>query len=100
MEICEQSFELVEDHLTALEYTGLVGLSCDDTKLFGALRLYWDVEQKAHLLVGGVDGPCHVADPEQVKQVFEDANIQKATKVRIVMACYLKILTEDVHLAD
>lgn len=100
MEICERSFDLVEDHLTALDYTGPVGLSCDDTKLFGALRLYWDAEQKAHFLVGGVGGPCRVTDPEQVKQVIEDANIRKATKVWIAVARYLEILTEDVHLAD
>ena len=90
MEICERSFELVVDHLAALEYTGPVGLSCDDTKLFGTLRLYWDAEQKAHFLVGGVDGPCRVADPEQVKQVIEDANIRKATKVRIAATAILK----------
>ena len=83
MEICEWSFKLVEDHLLALEYTGPVGLSCDNTKLFAALRLYWDAEKKAHFLVGGVDGPCRVANPEQVMQVIEDAKIQKATKVRI-----------------
>jgi hypothetical protein len=84
MEICERSFELVEDHLAALEYTGPVGLSCDDTKLFAALRLYWDAEKKAHFLVGGVDGPCGVVNPEQVKQVIEDAKIRKATKVWVM----------------
>jgi hypothetical protein len=83
MEICEKTFELVADHLAALDYTGPVGLSCDDTKLFGSLRLYWDAEQKAHFLVGGVDGSCRVADPDQVKKVIKDANIQKATKVCI-----------------
>ena len=81
MEICRKTFELVVDHLT--DYTGPIGLSCNNTKLFGSLRLYWDAEQKAHFLVGGVDGPCGVANLDQVKKVIEDANVQKATKVCI-----------------
>jgi hypothetical protein len=81
MEISERTFEAVVDHLAALNYTGPVGLSCDDTKLFSALRLYWDAEQKSHFLVGGVDGPYGVANAEQVREVIEKANVQKATKV-------------------
>jgi len=81
MEICKQTFELVVDHLTTLAYVGPVGLSCDNTKLFSSLCLYWDAEQNVHFLIGSVDGPCHVADPDQVKAVIENANFQKATKV-------------------
>ncbi|KAF8239658.1 hypothetical protein L208DRAFT_1374531 [Tricholoma matsutake] len=83
MEICERSFELVVKHLAALNYTGPVGLSCDDTKLFSAMCLYWDAEQKSHFLVGGVDGLYHVANADQVKSVLETANIQKAAKIRL-----------------
>lgn len=89
MEICERSFELVVKHLAALNYTGPVGLSCDDTKLFSAMCLYWDAEQKSHFLVGGVDGLYHVANADQVKSVHETANIQKAAKV-----CYRIVLHE------
>jgi len=83
MEICEKSFELVIEHLTALNYTGPMGLSCDDTKLFSSMCLYWDAEQKSHFLVGGINRPYHVANADQVKNVLETANIQKATKVCI-----------------
>jgi hypothetical protein len=82
MEICDQTFQLVTDQLTALNYTGPVGLSCDDTKLFSSLRLYWDSDEKSYFLVGGVDGPYRVADADSVKEVIKQGKIQKATKVR------------------
>lgn len=81
MDICDRSFQLVVDHLTALDYSGPLGLACDDTKLFGSLRLYWDGQEKAHFLVGGIDGPYRVADPEAVREVISHAKITKATKV-------------------
>ena len=84
MEIGEQTFIDVVEHLTALNYTGPVGLSCDDTKLFTSMRLFWDAEKKAYFLVGGTDGPCRVANPDEVRAVLEDPNFHKATKVR----CY------------
>jgi hypothetical protein len=81
MEICDRSFLLVADHLTALSYTGPVGLSCDDTKLFASLRLYWDSDAKSYFLVGGVDGPYRVPDADSVREVITQGKIQKATKV-------------------
>lgn len=81
MDICEQTFQSVADYLQALNYTGPLGLSCDDTKLFASLRLYWDGKQKSHFLVGGIDGPYRVADPDAVKEVIDQAKIIKASKV-------------------
>jgi hypothetical protein len=81
MEISDHTFQLVIDHLTALNYTGPVGLSCDDTKLFSSLHLYWDAEKDAYFLVGGVGGPYCVLDAESVKQVIVEGKIDKATKV-------------------
>lgn len=83
MEICERTFKLAADHLAAVGHTGPVGLSCDDTKLFSTLRLYWDSEEQSYFLVGGVGGAYRVADAEQVKQVIADGKIEKATKVLI-----------------
>lgn len=82
MEICERTFDDVVDHLTALNYGGPVGLSCDDTKLFDSMRLFWDAEKQAHFLVGCTDGPRRVVNPEEVRAVLKDPNLQKATKVR------------------
>lgn len=81
MDICERTFDLVNEHLNALDFDGPVGLSCDDTKLFATFRLYWDATQNSYFLVGGTDGPLRVADPDDVKQVIEEAKAKKATKV-------------------
>ena len=81
MEIGERSFQLVAEQLSALDHTGPVGLSCDDTKLFSTLRIYWDSREKSYFLIGGVDGPYRVADVDQVQQVIAEAKIQKASKV-------------------
>lgn len=72
MDLCDHTFELVLSHLTALSYTGKVGLSCDDTKLTEGTRLYWDGKEKCHFLVGVVGDPIRVVDPEQVRAILED----------------------------
>lgn len=84
MQICNRTFQIVKDHLAALNHTGPVGLSCDDTKLFSSLRLFWDKEKNTYFLVGGVDGPYRVADPDSVRQVISEGKIKKATKA----CCY------------
>ncbi|KAJ6587364.1 hypothetical protein B0H10DRAFT_2234035 [Mycena sp. CBHHK59/15] len=83
MEIGERTFQLVQEYLAALDYHGPVNLSCDDTKLFPSLRMYHDAKEKADYLVGAVEGPIRVADPEAMKKVLEDATVVKATKVRV-----------------
>ena len=81
MEICDHTFQLVEDHLNALDYDGPVGLSCDDTKLFATYRLYWDKDKDSYVLIGGTDGPLIVTDPDNVQEVIDQAKTQKASKV-------------------
>jgi hypothetical protein len=56
-------------------------MSCDDTKLNAAFRLYWDSEKKKHMLVGATDGPHEVADPDSVRKVIDSAKLIKASKV-------------------
>ncbi|KAJ7506346.1 hypothetical protein B0H11DRAFT_1707260 [Mycena galericulata] len=85
VEIGERCFELAEQYLNTIDYQGPVGLSCDDTKLSPALRLYHNAQEEADYLVGSVDGPICVADPEAMKKVLEDANVMKATKVSLVL---------------
>ncbi|KAJ7727802.1 hypothetical protein DFH07DRAFT_970018 [Mycena maculata] len=57
MELGERNFTLVQDYLASIKYDGPTGLSCDDTKLFPALRLYHDKTEKADFLVGAFGGP-------------------------------------------
>jgi hypothetical protein len=44
--------------------------------------MYWDSEKKAHFVVGGVDGPTRVADPDRLREMLQDLGTAKATKVR------------------
>lgn len=84
MHITDRTFQLAKKQLADLNYIGPLGLSCDDTKLHPSLRLYWDKQEEKYFLVGGVDGPCAVADPQQAEEVLKDAAVKKATKVRTV----------------
>ena len=69
MTICNRTFELVKEQLLQIGYTGPTALSCNDTKLFSSLRLYWDGMQKSHFLVSAVNGPIQVATPEESMQL-------------------------------
>lgn len=80
-EIGPRTFTLVTDCLDQLDYQGPCGLSCDDTKLFSTYRLYWDAQKKGHFLVGGVDGPMQVLDPENMEVLLQASEDKKAVKV-------------------
>ncbi|KAJ7844580.1 hypothetical protein B0H14DRAFT_2192547, partial [Mycena olivaceomarginata] len=80
MDISDRNFKLAAEHLQALKYDGPINLSSDDTKLFPSFRLYWDKDKKSHFLVGGIDGPLQVANPDEVKATIPDAKARKATK--------------------
>ncbi|THG93067.1 hypothetical protein EW026_g8061 [Hermanssonia centrifuga] len=49
------TFDVAEQYVTGIVYTGPVALSCDDTKLHLSYRTYWDTEKSMHMLVGGVE---------------------------------------------
>lgn len=83
--IRDQSFEQTRKQLEDIRFTGPCGLSCDDTKLFATFRLYWDSEKKMHFLLGGTGEPLQVADPEQLQEVLDLAELEKATKVSITV---------------
>ncbi|KAF6765888.1 hypothetical protein DFP72DRAFT_996748 [Ephemerocybe angulata] len=84
MDINERTFEGVVNELKLLGYIGgHVALSCDDTKLLPGYRVYYDGEDKTHYLVGGTEGRLRVIDPDQVQSVLDDANSEKATKLRL-----------------
>ncbi|KAF5341928.1 hypothetical protein D9611_001095 [Ephemerocybe angulata] len=83
MDICEDTFNLVAKQLKALGHEGPVALSCDDSKLLDALRLYWDEKDGCHYLVGAAEGKLKVADPDRMKELLEKSEYHKATKVRV-----------------
>ena len=62
-------------------YTGPVGLSCDDTKLFPAFRPYWDAIEEAYYVVGCTGSPLRIADIEEFNSQLKQGLLEKATKV-------------------
>ena len=87
LEICKRTFDLVDDHLKAIDYHGPTSLSCDDTKLFSTFQLYYDGQEKCHFLIGGVDGPVRVLDPENLTELLDSLKDKKATKVLVLLFC-------------
>ncbi|KAF9486852.1 hypothetical protein BDN71DRAFT_1554513, partial [Pleurotus eryngii] len=81
--INERTFQLAAKWLDALDYSGPLGLSCDDTKLHASLHLYWDGVEQAYFLIGGTDGPIRVADPEQISNELRSGTTEKALKVHL-----------------
>lgn len=82
MEINEKTFDAALSELRLLGWNGPVYLSCDDTKLLPAFRLYYDKDDKSHYLVGGTEGRLKVVDPEQVEHIVSTEKAKRATKVR------------------
>jgi hypothetical protein len=82
----DRMFTLVQEQLAALKYDGPLGLSCDDTKVLAGLRLYHDKVKNADFLVGGVEGPIRVADPEAMKRILADPAVERGTKVGSICA--------------
>jgi hypothetical protein len=80
MNICEKIFERVTEHLAAVNYNGPVALSCDDSKLFGSSRLYFDSNENKHYY-GAVGGLILVPNPDDIKTMMSDPTVVKATKV-------------------
>lgn len=85
---CHRSFVLVRNYLESINYTGPIGLSCDDTKLFAAFRPYWNAEEGSHYVVGCTGSPLRIADIEEFEYQLQRGCLEKATKV----CSYLKVL--------
>lgn len=101
MNISDRTFELVIEHLHAVNYNGPVCLSCDDTKLLSTLRLYWDGEKMAHFLVGSVGGPIEVPNPDDIKCIMSDPTIVKATKVQACLNWFtVPLLNNNLHIGS
>jgi hypothetical protein len=91
--ICDRTFELAQDYVSKLNYSGPLGLSCDDTKLFVAYRTYWDAQENTWFLVRATGEPVHVADVNELRGILDNGATQKATKVRMITLEPLKCLS-------
>lgn len=77
----DRCWDLVAERLDVYGYTGPVGLSCDDTKLFAAFRPYYDRSRNVYYLLGSTGEPLEIRDPEDLARTIKEGNLQKATKV-------------------
>ncbi|KAJ3552287.1 hypothetical protein NP233_g12916 [Leucocoprinus birnbaumii] len=79
----DEVFTQAKDHLNSLDYDGPVGLACDDTALLSTFRLYWSSKDQVHYLIGGIDGPLPVLNPEELEDILEKHHNKKGTKMRL-----------------
>jgi len=99
-----RTFELVDDTLKQLNYTGPLGLSCDDTKLLASFRPYYDEEKKGYFVMGHVGEPFQVIDPASFQHAVDEKQLKKATKVKFlsigrILICYsLNLLIQQLCL--
>ncbi len=78
---------MAEEYVNALNYTSPLSLSCDDTKLFAALRMYYDGTSEQWFVVGGVGDPLAVANVDELRDIISQGKVQKATKVQWFVHC-------------
>ncbi|KAG8700389.1 hypothetical protein FRC08_004733 [Ceratobasidium sp. 394] len=74
------------EYLNKLNYTGPVGLSCDDTQLLSKFSPYYDGQKNKWYLLGGVGEPIEIDDEvDGVEKRVADAteNSELATKCRL-----------------
>ena len=82
--ICERNLDLASEYLSSLNYSGPVGLSCDDTKLHPTLRPYWDASRGCHFLVGTTGEPIAVRDEGLLHDILAESKKDAATKVILI----------------
>jgi hypothetical protein len=73
---------MVHNYLDSVNYSGPVGLSCDDTKLFATFRLYWDASEEMYYVVGCTSSPLQITNIEEFEHQLQQGRLEKATKVR------------------
>ncbi|KAJ3002796.1 hypothetical protein NUW54_g5652 [Trametes sanguinea] len=80
----ECTFEMAEAYVKRLGYQGPVSLSCDDTKLQPAFRVVYDRAKDTDFLIGGIDGPLEVANPDELRKLLDALpKTKKAQKIRL-----------------
>ncbi|KAH7929600.1 hypothetical protein BV22DRAFT_1029216 [Leucogyrophana mollusca] len=80
--ICKTNVEQAAESLRRLEYAGPLSLAWDDTDLEKALSV-WQESKSAWAILGAVKGPIPVTSIDEVDKVFEEAQLEKAEKLRI-----------------
>ncbi|KAI0027281.1 hypothetical protein K488DRAFT_62043 [Vararia minispora EC-137] len=80
--IAKENAERASAKIIALNYTGPIALSWDDTDIEQALTL-WETTKGTWTLLGAVDGPLSVSSNDSMDEVFANAKLEKASKLRV-----------------
>ncbi|KAH7918146.1 hypothetical protein BV22DRAFT_1108436 [Leucogyrophana mollusca] len=70
--------------LRELPYSGPLSLAWDNTDLEKALSV-WQQSESAWAILGSVQGPIHVNTVDEVDKAFEEAQLEKAEKVSMLI---------------
>ena len=83
--ICNDCFLLAQGYMLSIDYSGLIALACDDTKLHPSLQVVWDDSLNSNVLIGTtLNTPVLVANPEELQKLLEELDNDVATKVRVL----------------
>ncbi|KAI0026479.1 hypothetical protein K488DRAFT_92498 [Vararia minispora EC-137] len=80
--IAKENAERAAAKILSLNYTGPVALSWDDTDIEQGLTL-WEMTKGTWTLLGAVDGPLSVSSEDSIDDVFANAKLEKASKLRV-----------------
>ncbi|KAI0030097.1 hypothetical protein K488DRAFT_79810 [Vararia minispora EC-137] len=80
--IAKENAERASAKIIGLNYTGPVALSWDDTDIEQALTL-WETTKGTWTLLGAVGGPLSVSSEDSMDEVFANAKLEKASKLRV-----------------
>lgn len=82
--------------LKKYQYTGPLAISWDDTELEPAISIFQE-SKNACLIIGSTDGVLRVESQDEIDRVFEQAQLNKASKVSFCTTPMEYFLTELNH---
>ena len=78
MGLQEHCWDLVKEHMQIYNYSGPVGLSCDETKLFAAFHPYFDCCCNVYYLLGNTGELLEINDPEDFADVMREGEFEES----------------------
>ncbi|ETW81979.1 hypothetical protein HETIRDRAFT_417989 [Heterobasidion irregulare TC 32-1] len=86
----DETFNRVYNYIMKdLNYSGPLGLSCNNTKLLSMLCIYLDVQAECFFLVGHTGELIPIADTAELEALLKSKMLEKVTKVHV---WYVQIL--------
>ena len=80
--ICNDCFLLAQGYLVSVDYSRLVALACDDTKLHPLLQVIWNNSLNSNIMIDTMlNKPVLIANPEELQKLLAELGDEVATKV-------------------